>query len=129
MALNEYKPVFALAVLALLPFVLAGCTSERAPASAPAAATDPLPSWKDTSSKKTVIDYVQRVTGDGSADFVPVPERIAVFDNDGTLWPEAPIPFQAAFVFDELKRRSPRSRSWRPIRWSRRRSPATLPRC
>jgi hypothetical protein len=100
-------PVFALAVLALLAFVSAGCASERAPASAPAAAPDPLPSWNDTSSKKTVIDYVQRVTRDGSADFVPVPERIAVFDNDGTLWPEAPVPFQAAFVFDELKRRSP----------------------
>jgi phosphoglycolate phosphatase-like HAD superfamily hydrolase len=50
---------------------------------------------------------VQRVTRDGSADFVPASERIAVFDNDGTLWPEAPVPFQAAFVFDELKRRSP----------------------
>jgi phosphoglycolate phosphatase-like HAD superfamily hydrolase len=100
-------PVCALAVLTLLPCVLAGCTSERPQSAAPAAATDPLPSWNDTSSKKTVIDYVQRVTRDGSADFVPVPDRIAVFDNDGTLWPEAPVPFQAAFVFDELKRRSP----------------------
>jgi len=98
---------FALALLTPLPVVLVGCTSDRTPASSPSAATDPLPSWTETSPKKTVIDYVQRVTRDGSGDFVPVPERIAVFDNDGTLWPEAPLPFQAAFVFDELKRRGP----------------------
>ncbi len=47
------------------------------------------------------------MTKEGSADFVAVPERIAVFDNDGTLWPETPVPFQAAFVLDELKRRAP----------------------
>jgi phosphoglycolate phosphatase-like HAD superfamily hydrolase len=99
-------PAFALAVLALLPFISAGCKSPREPNSAAEAAADPLSSWNDTASKRAVIDYVQRVTRDGSADFVPVQERIAVFDNDGTLWPEAPVPFQAAFVFDELKRRS-----------------------
>ncbi len=68
--------------------------------------TDPLPSWNDTPSKRSALDFVQRVSRKGSADFVPEAERIAVFDNDGTLWPEAPVPFQAAFVFDELKRRS-----------------------
>jgi phosphoglycolate phosphatase-like HAD superfamily hydrolase len=100
-------PTLALAVIALMSFALTGCTGERGPASVPAVASDPLPSWKDTSPKKAVIDYVQRVSRDGSADFVPAPERIAVFDNDGTLWPEAPLPFQAAFIFDELKRRGP----------------------
>jgi phosphoserine phosphatase len=99
--------LFALVLLATLSFALAGCRSERAHASPPPAAGDPLPSWNDTSPKKAIVAYVQRVTRNGSADFVPVPERIAVFDNDGTLWPEAPIPFQAAFVVDELKRRSP----------------------
>jgi phosphoglycolate phosphatase-like HAD superfamily hydrolase len=94
-------------IFALIPLILAGCTGERAPTAAAAVDSDPLPSWNDTSSKKAVIAFVQRVTRDGSADFVPAPERIAVFDNDGTLWPEAPVPFQAAFVFDELKRRSP----------------------
>ena len=44
---------------------------------------------------------------------------MAVFDNDGTLWPEAPVPFQVAFVFDELKRRAPLSRPWQPTRWCR----------
>jgi hypothetical protein len=52
------------------------------------AADDPLPSWNDTESKKAIIAFVEKVTKEGSPDFVPVPERIAVFDNDGTLWAE-----------------------------------------
>jgi phosphoglycolate phosphatase-like HAD superfamily hydrolase len=70
-------------------------------------ATDPLPSWQDTAPKKAIIAFVDKVIKKGSADFVPPAERIAVFDNDGTLWPENPMPFQVAFVFDELKRRAP----------------------
>ncbi|HEY3965019.1 MAG TPA: HAD family hydrolase [Planctomycetaceae bacterium] len=70
-------------------------------------AADPLPSWNDSAPKKAITVFVQKVTREGSPDFVPKPERIAVFDNDGTLWCEAPIPLQAAFLFDELKRRSP----------------------
>jgi len=89
-----------IAVLALMSSVLAGCTSELAPTAAAAVANDQLPSWNDTSSKKAVIAFVQRVTRDGSADLVPAPQRIAVFDNDGTLWPEAPVPFQAALAGD-----------------------------
>ena len=57
--------------------------------------------------KKSIIDFVEKVTQVDSPNFVPVPERIAVFDNDGTLWPENPLPFQLAWVMDELKRRSP----------------------
>ena len=68
---------------------------------------DPLPSWNDTAPKKAIIAFVEKVTKEGSADFVPPAERIAVYDNDGTLWPENPVPFQLAFVFDELKRRAP----------------------
>jgi phosphoglycolate phosphatase-like HAD superfamily hydrolase len=70
-------------------------------------AADPLPSWNDTAPKNAIIAFVDKVTKEGSADFVPPIERIAVFDNDGTLWPEDPVPFQAAFVLDELKRRAP----------------------
>jgi phosphoglycolate phosphatase-like HAD superfamily hydrolase len=69
--------------------------------------SDPLPSWNDTAPKQAIIAFVDRVTGAGSTDFVPPAERIAVFDNDGTLWPEVPVPFQLAFVVDELKRRAP----------------------
>lgn len=70
-------------------------------------AGDPLPSWQDTAPKRSIMAYVEKVTLEGSKDFVPVSERIAVFDNDGTLWPENPIPFQVAFAFSELKRRAP----------------------
>ena len=69
-----------------------------------ALAADPLASWNDGKAKSAIIDYVTRVTTPGSADFVPVSERIAVFDNDGTLWPENPVPFQLAFAVDEAKR-------------------------
>ncbi len=70
-------------------------------------AADPLPSWNDTVPKQAIIQFVERVTKESSPDFVPVPERVAVFDNDGTLWPENPVPFQLAYVLDELKRRVP----------------------
>lgn len=70
-------------------------------------ADDALPSWNDVAAKASIVDFVQRVTTEGSADFVPSPERIAVFDNDGTLWGENPVPFQVAYALDELKRRVP----------------------
>lgn len=73
----------------------------------PLFAADPLPSWQEGKSKQSIIDFVAKVTKEGTPDFVPVAERIAVFDNDGTLWPENPVPFQLAFVLDELKRRVP----------------------
>ena len=72
-----------------------------------AQAADPLPSWNDGAARQAIIDFVTRTTTPGSPDFVAIPERIAVFDNDGTLWPENPMPFQLAFVIDELKRRVP----------------------
>ncbi|GAA5121286.1 haloacid dehalogenase-like hydrolase [Luteolibacter yonseiensis] len=67
------------------------------------AAEDPLPSWKDTAPKKAIIAFVHKVTDEGSPDFVPQPERIATFDNDGTLWAEQPVYFQAFFIFDRVK--------------------------
>jgi phosphoglycolate phosphatase-like HAD superfamily hydrolase len=67
---------------------------------------DPLPSWNDGKARQSILDFVRRVTTEGGPDFVPVPERLAVFDNDGTLWPEYPLIGQLAFVLDELKRRA-----------------------
>jgi len=66
---------------------------------------DPLPSWNEGVAKQTILAYITKVTTAESADFVPLAERIAVFDNDGCLWPENPMPFQVAFAIDELKRR------------------------
>jgi len=67
-------------------------------------AADPLPSWNDTAAKQSIVTFVEQVTKQGSADFVPSAERIAVFDNDGTLWPENPVPFQLAYALDALKK-------------------------
>ncbi len=64
----------------------------------PAFAADPLPSWNDTAPKKAIIEFVEKVTKEGSPDFVPAPERIATFDNDGTLWSEQPMYFQLFFA-------------------------------
>jgi phosphoglycolate phosphatase-like HAD superfamily hydrolase len=72
--------------------------------SAQARAENPLPSWNDGPSKQAILSFVEKVTKEGSPDFVPVAERIAVFDNDGCLWPENPMPFQVAFAFDEVNR-------------------------
>ena len=67
------------------------------------AQTDPLPSWNEGAAKQSIVDFVARVTTEGGADFVPVAERIATFDNDGTLWAEQPVYFQVAFAFDRIK--------------------------
>ncbi len=77
------------------------------------AQSDPLPSWNDGAVKKSITDFVARVTTQGSADFVPVEERIATFDNDGTLWCEQPMYFQVAFAIDELKRMAPQHPAWK----------------
>jgi len=69
--------------------------------------TDPLPSWNAGKAKQSILEFVRRVTTEGGDAFVPVPERIAVFDNDGCLWTENPVPCQVAFILDELKRRAP----------------------
>jgi len=82
-------------------------------AAAPVETALPLASWRDTERKKAITDFVIRVTDVKSPDFVPPAERIAVFDNDGTLWPENPMPFQLAFALDELKRRLPDEPAWK----------------
>jgi phosphoglycolate phosphatase-like HAD superfamily hydrolase len=79
----------------------------------PGVADDPLPSWNDTASKRAIIAFVERVTTKGSKDFVPVPERIATFDNDGTLWSEQPMYFQFLFAIDRVKALAPKHPEWK----------------
>lgn len=67
------------------------------------AMADPLPSWNETESRARIIEFVESVTDPASADFVPRADRIAVFDNDGTLWGEQPVYFQLIFAIDQLK--------------------------
>ncbi|MBK1826260.1 HAD family hydrolase [Haloferula rosea] len=76
-------------------------------------AADPLPSWNDTAPKKAIIEFVEKVTKEGSDDFVPVSDRIATFDNDGCLWAEQPVYFQALFIFDRIKELAPEHPEWK----------------
>jgi phosphoserine phosphatase len=93
---------YAIALLAVIAF-----------ASPVARAADPLPSWNQGPAKQSIVAFVEKVTRPGSPDFVPVPERIATFDNDGTLWAEQPMYFQAFFVFDRVKAMAPQHPEWK----------------
>jgi len=94
--------LFTLAVLAAGAL---GATSARA--------ADPLPSWNDGKAKQSIIGFVEKVAKPGSPDVVPIPERIAVFDNDGTLWCEQPMPVTLYFVFDRVKALAPQHPEWK----------------
>ena len=76
-------------------------------------ATNPMPSWNDTTPKKAIVTFVEKVTKEGSPDFVPVAERIAVFDNDGTLWAEQPMYFQLLFALDRVNALAPEHPEWK----------------
>ncbi len=77
------------------------------------AQTDPLPSWNDSASKKAIVDFVEKGTKEGSPDFVKPEERIATFDNDGTLWVEQPIYTQVTFAIDEVIAKASQHPEWR----------------
>jgi phosphoserine phosphatase len=73
---------------------------------------DPLPSWNDTETRQAIVSFVERVTREGSADYVEPSARIAVFDNDGTLWAEKPAYFQLFFIVDRIKALAPEHPAW-----------------
>lgn len=75
-------------------------------------AADPLPSWNEGGAKRATVAFVERVTREGSPEFVPVPERIATFDNDGTLWCEQPVYVQVMFAVDRVKSLAPQHPEW-----------------
>src|SRR6266567_8976390 len=77
-----------------------------------ARAADALPSWQDGAAKKAIVEFVAKVTKEGGPDFVSPAERIAVFDNDGTLWAEQPMYFQLAFALDRVKALAPQHPEW-----------------
>jgi len=79
----------------------------------PAQAQDPLPSWNDGKSKQAIVEFVTKVTKAGAPEFVPVAERIATFDNDGTLWCEKPLPVQLFFMLDRVKELAPKHPEWK----------------
>jgi hypothetical protein len=76
-------------------------------------AADPLPSWNEGAAKRSITAFVEKVTKQGGPDFVPPAERIATFDNDGTLWSEQPMYFQFLFVADRVKALAPQHPEWK----------------
>jgi phosphoglycolate phosphatase-like HAD superfamily hydrolase len=93
-------------LIVLLALVFAAATAR-------AQAADPLPSWNEGAVKQSIRDFVARATEEGGPDFVPVPQRIATFDNDGTLWAEQPVYFQAAFIHDRIVAMSDQHPEWK----------------
>lgn len=79
----------------------------------PRSTSDPLPSWNEGTAKQAIITFVEKVTKEGSSDFVPVAERIATFDNDGTLWAEQPMYFQFLFALGRVKAMAPQHPEWK----------------
>src|SRR6185436_20435471 len=77
------------------------------------AQTDPLPSWNDGATRQSIVAFVQKVTDRSDPGFVPPEQRIATFDNDGTLWSEQPIYFQFAFAIDRVKALAPKHPEWK----------------
>jgi phosphoglycolate phosphatase-like HAD superfamily hydrolase len=78
-----------------------------------ASSADSLPSWNDGPAKRSIIEFVKNVSTQGSPDFVPQAKRIATFDNDGCLWAEQPMYFQAIFAFDRVKALAPKHPEWK----------------
>src|SRR5215471_18222382 len=100
------KPANARSIISLVAAVVVFATTA-------AWAADLLPSWNDTGPKKAIVAFVEKVTREGSPEFVPVAERIATFDNDGTLWAEQPMYFQLAFALDRVKALAPQHPEWK----------------
>jgi phosphoglycolate phosphatase-like HAD superfamily hydrolase len=94
-----------IAVLLSAPLAAMGATAMAQPG--------PLPSWKEGPARHAIVDFVARVTREGGPDFVPTAHRIAVFDNDGTLWSEQPLYFQLAFALDRIRALAPGHPEWR----------------
>ena len=89
-----------------------GCAPQSDVQSALDVAVDPLPSWNEGAARQSIVDFVARVTDPASDDFVPEEERIATFDNDGTLWSEQPAYFQLLFAIDRVKALAPEHPEW-----------------
>ncbi len=116
--LNLNKRITSIAALAAM-LILTACAQPSSPKVAATSAPETtvtasvLPSWQDTAAKKSIIDFVTRVTQPGSPDYVPPAERIAVFDNDGTLWLEQPAYVQLVFTLQRIHALAPQHPEWK----------------
>ena len=98
-------------IAAVACLLAAGCSVERI--ERPGRDGDPLPSWHESGSREAIIDFVEAVVDESGPDFVSPTERIAVFDNDGTLWSEQPAYFQLEFVLDRIRELAPGHPEWK----------------
>jgi phosphoglycolate phosphatase-like HAD superfamily hydrolase len=99
--------------MVLFAFLLAGCNLKEKQTVLETSTNDPLPSWQEGPTKKAIIDFVTNTTKEGSVGFIPPADRIACFDNDGTLWSEQPLYFQFAFALDQIKVLAPQHPEWK----------------
>ncbi len=88
-------------------------TQQKQQESSPEIITNPLPSWSDTENKKAIMQFVESVTDEDSPDYRPPSDRIAVFDNDGTLWSERPVYFQLYFALDRIRAMAAEHPEWK----------------
>jgi phosphoglycolate phosphatase-like HAD superfamily hydrolase len=102
----------SLSALTLLP-AAAGSFVPLAAMAQTSTVGDPLPSWNEGAAKKSITDFVSRVTTSGGADYVAPEQRVATFDNDGTLWAEQPMYFQLAFIVDRVRILAPQHPEWK----------------
>jgi len=105
----KHKRTIGCVVVAAVLFACGPTASERQPGTA----ADPLPSWNDGATKSAILEFVDTVTTEDSPDFVAPEERIATFDNDGTLWPSHPMYTQLAFALDRIKELAPQHPEWK----------------
>jgi hypothetical protein len=96
----KFKWSIRILTLGILVLGLAACTTNQTDT---AELVDPLPSWNEGETKEAILSFVDAVTNKQSGEFVAVPDRIAVFDNDGNLWSEQPAYFQLFFAIDKVK--------------------------
>ena len=109
----QFVSVWLIAITTLLISCNTQHQKEDATTSESTIIADPLPSWNEGTSKQSIIDFVTKTTKDGGADFIPVADRIACFDNDGTLWSEQPMYFQLAFALHQVKALAPQHPEWK----------------
>lgn len=114
--MKKSSPIF------LLLFLIFACNQKPSEITTldSVASQDPLPSWNEGKSKQAILDFVTKTTKEGSPDFIPEADRIACFDNDGTLWSEKPLPFQLYYVIDRIKAMSADHPEWKnqqPYKW------------
>jgi phosphoglycolate phosphatase-like HAD superfamily hydrolase len=102
-----------LAVAVVVLSLVVACSKNAPEITETAPPADPLPSWSDGSAKQAIISFVTKVTSEGGADFVAPAERIATFDNDGTLWAEQPVYFQLQFALDRVTAMAPQHPEWK----------------